>query len=88
VDGKTHEGWKVLVEGDKIVAVGANVTAPANAQVIDLPGTTLMPGMIEGHGHLFLHPYNETSWDDQVLHEPYAYRVAAAVAHAAATLRA
>lgn len=88
VDGKTHEGWKVLVEGDKIVAVGASVTAPANAQVIDLPGTTLMPGMIEGHGHLFLHPYNETSWDDQVLHESLALRTARAVAQAETTLSA
>ncbi len=88
VDGKTHDGWKVLVEGDRIVAVGANVTAPPNAQVVDLAGTTLMPGMIEGHGHLFLHPYNETSWDDQVLHESLALRTARAVVHANTTLQA
>jgi imidazolonepropionase-like amidohydrolase len=56
--------------------------------VIELPGTTIMPGMIEGHGHLFLHPYNETSWDDQVLHEPLAVRTARAVVHARATLMA
>ena len=47
-----------------------------------------MPGLIEGHSHLFLHPYNETLWDDQVLKEPLGERMARAVAHAAATLRA
>ncbi|MGN6817304.1 MAG: amidohydrolase family protein [Sphingomonas sp.] len=88
IDGKTHAGWEVLVEGDRIAAVGPNLSAPADAKVIDLPGETLMPGMIEGHGHLFLHPYNETSWDDQVLHEPLALRTARAVASARATLLA
>jgi len=88
LDGKVHAGWQVLVEGDRIAAVGPNLSAPADAKIIDLPGETLMPGMIEGHGHLFLHPYNETSWDDQVLHEPLALRTARAVASAKATLLA
>jgi imidazolonepropionase-like amidohydrolase len=83
-----HAGWQVLVEGDRIAAVGPNITAPAGAKVIDLPGMTLMPGMIEGHSHLFLHPYNETLWDDQVLHEPLALRTARAVNHARDTLMA
>jgi len=83
-----HEGWSVLVEGDRIAAVGPHLTAPAGARMIDLPGTTLMPGMIEGHSHLFLHPYNETLWDDQVLHEPLALRTARAVVHARKTLEA
>src|SRR5437764_7550060 len=61
-----HEGWNVLVEGDRIAAVGPNLAVPAGARVIELPGTTLMPGMIEGHSHLFLHQYNEAKWDDQV----------------------
>jgi imidazolonepropionase-like amidohydrolase len=56
--------------------------------VIDLPGMTLMPGLIEGHSHLFLHPYNETSWDDQVLKEPESLRTVRAVNHARATLMA
>ena len=47
-----------------------------------------MPGMIEGHWHLFLHPYNETMWDDQVLHEPLALRTARAVVQARRTLEA
>jgi imidazolonepropionase-like amidohydrolase len=90
-DGTTmHDGWVVLVRGDRIAAVGpaAQVGAPADAQVIELPGMTLMPGMIEGHSHLFLHPYNETPWDVQVLKEPLALRTARAVNHAHATLMA
>jgi len=83
-----HEGWSVLVEADKIAAVGPNLSAPVGARTIDLPGATLMPGMIEGHSHLFLHPYNETLWDDQVLHEPLALRTARAVVQAERTLDA
>jgi len=88
VDPHPHAGWQVLVEGDKIAAVGPNISAPAGARTIDLPGETLIPGMIEGHSHLFLHPYNEAKWDDQVLHEPLALRTARAVVHAEKTLMA
>jgi imidazolonepropionase-like amidohydrolase len=88
VDPRPHQGWSVLVDGDRIAAVGPNLAAPAGARVIDLPGTTLIPGMIEGHSHLFLHPYNETLWDDQVLHEPLALRTARAVVQAKRTLEA
>src|SRR5206468_6856997 len=85
-----HRGWVVLVRGARIDAVGpmASVGAPADAERIALDGTTLIPGLIEGHSHLFLHPYNETLWDDQVLKEPFGYRMVAAVAHARATLEA
>ena len=83
-----HEGWTVLVNGDRIAAAGPNVAASAGAKVLDLPGMTLMPGMIEGHAHLFLHPYNETLWDDQVLKEPLAERTARAVVHAERSLMA
>jgi imidazolonepropionase-like amidohydrolase len=85
-----HDGWAVLVRGDRIEAVGprAQINAPADAKVIDLPGTTLIPGMIEAHSHLLLHPYNEASWDDQVLREHESLRVARAVNHARATLMA
>jgi len=88
IDGATHACWQVLVTGERIAAVGPNLAVPAGTFVIDLPGDTLIPGMIEGHGHLFLHPYNEARWDDQVLHEPLALRTARAVAQAHATLLA
>jgi len=88
-DGTTmHTGWQVLVTGDRITAVGEKVEAPANVRRLALAGQTLIPGLIEGHGHLFLHPYNEASWDDQVLHESLALRTARAVTHARATLLA
>jgi imidazolonepropionase-like amidohydrolase len=83
-----HQGWSVLVRGDRIEAAGPSLAAPAGARVVDLPGMTLLPGLIEGHSHLFLHPYNETSWNDQVLREPQALRTARAVNHARATLMA
>src|SRR5918912_743213 len=66
----------------------AGVKAPADARVIELPQATLLPGLIDAHTHLFLHPYNETPWDDQVLKEPLALRTARAVNHARATLMA
>ncbi|HTT66556.1 MAG TPA: hypothetical protein VMF70_00880, partial [Gemmatimonadales bacterium] len=69
-------GWEVVVVGDRITAAGpaGSVARPAGARVIELRGLTLMPGMIEGHSHLLLHPYNETSWDNQVLDEPLGLR--------------
>lgn len=90
-DGETavlHKGWAVLVRGRRITAAGPDLPTPEGASVIDLPGLTLMPGMIEGHSHLFLHPYNETSWDDQVLHESLALRTARATVNARVTLMA
>ncbi len=85
-----HTGWWVLVNGDHIEAVGEanSIKIPASVKIIELKGMTLMPGMIEGHSHLFLHPYNETLWDDQVLKESRAERTARAVVHARETLMA
>lgn len=86
-DGENmHEGWQVLVRNNKIEAVGK--PDAKGATVIELKGTTLMPGMIEGHSHLFLHPYNETTWDDQVLKETNAERTVRATVHARNTLLA
>ncbi len=89
-DGEAmHEGWAVLVRGTKIEAVGpAGALNAGDARVIDLKGTTLLPGMIEGHSHLLLHPYNEVAWDDQVLREARSERVARATVHARNTLLA
>ncbi len=85
--GASHDGWAVRVRGDRIEAVGANLKAE-DAEVVDLPGATLLPGLMDLHSHLFLHPYNETPGDDQVLKETEAYRTVRAVRHAEATLRA
>ena len=80
----------VLVDGDRILEIGesAKFAGRENVQRIDLPGATLIPGLIDAHSHLFLHPYNETPWDDQVLKEPDAYRTLRASLHARATLEA
>jgi len=85
---RVQENAGVLVHGNRIAAVGAGIDAPPDARVIDLPGTTLLSGLSDLHAHLFLHPYNETLWDDQVLKESEAYRTVRAVRHASATLRA
>ena len=89
-DGEAmHEGWAVRVQGDRIQAAGPSASiADAGATVVDLPGTTLLPGLVEGHSHVLLHPYNETSWNDQVLHESLGVRTARAVNHLRATLLA
>jgi imidazolonepropionase-like amidohydrolase len=90
-DGEVmHEGWAVLVQGDKIISAGAKdkVVAPANAIKINYPNSTLTPGLIEGHSHLLLYPYNVTDWDTQVLKESDSYRTARATVHAKNTLMA
>jgi len=85
-----HDGWVVLVRGEKIEAVGptAEIKAPADAKTIDLPDLTLMPGLIEAHSHVLLHPYSETVWNDQVAHESLSLRVARATNHLRNTLLA
>lgn len=83
-----HEGWAVLVRDGRIASAGPSVSTPAGAIEVRLAGTTLLPGIIEGHSHLLLHPYDETSWNDQVLFESLGERVARATVHARATLEA
>jgi imidazolonepropionase-like amidohydrolase len=87
---QVHDDWAVLVHGDKIVRVGpANgFIYPAGTKVIDLPGLTLMPGLIEAHSHILLHPYSETPWNDQVARESLSLRVARATNHLRNTLQA
>ena len=90
-DGKqVRQGWAVVVEGDRITAAGpkASVPVPAGATQWDFPNATLTPGLIEGHSHLFLYPYNVTDWDTQVLKETDAYRTVRATVHARNTLMA
>jgi imidazolonepropionase-like amidohydrolase len=85
-----YTSWEVLVEGERIAAAGPSGKALVSddAITVDLPGTTLLPGLIEGHSHLLLHPYDETPWSDQVLRESEALRVARATVHARETLMA
>ncbi len=90
-DGEqAHENWSVLIRGDKIEAAGpaSNLNVPADAKVIALPGATLLPGLIEAHSHVLLHPYNETPWNDQVAREHLSLRVARATNHLRDTLLA
>src|SRR5688572_886298 len=83
-----HEGWQVLVKNKQILETGIIKNIPPKTTVIELKGCTLLPGLIEGHSHVFLHPYNETTWEDQVLKESRAERTARAANHAKATLLA
>lgn len=87
---KMQTNWSVFVQNDKIVAVGPTSSMKASKDVVVLkfPNATLLPGLIEGHSHLLLHPYNETPWDDQVLKESDAYRTVRATVHAKNTLMA
>ena len=82
-----REGLGVLVRGNRIEAVERADIIRSDAEVIDLPGMTLIPGLMDLHSHLFLYPYNITKWDDQVLKESEAYRTARAVRHAHDTLQ-
>ena len=88
-EGAAHGGWSVLVVDGKVAAAGptAGITVPADAERVSLPGKTLLPGLMDLHSHILLHPYNETSWDDQVLKEPEAYRVLLAARHVQAQLQ-
>jgi imidazolonepropionase-like amidohydrolase len=90
VAAEPHEGYVVLVRGERIEEVGPadKVKAPDGARVLELPDATLLPGLIDAHSHLLLHPYNEATWNDQVLKEPLALRVARATNHARAGLLA
>ncbi len=83
-----HEGWQVLIKNNRIIQVGIITVNDTRTKVIEMKGCTLLPGLIEGHSHLFLHPYNETSWNDQVLKESRAERLARATVHARNTLMA
>src|SRR6516162_6677529 len=90
VAAKPQEGWIVVVQGERIVAAGpANeIETPKDARIIELPKMTLLPGLIDAHSHLLLHPYNEASWNDQVLKEPVSLRVSRAATHARGSLLA
>jgi imidazolonepropionase-like amidohydrolase len=86
---RVHDNWWVTVRGARIVAAGPAASEMVlDASYVDLPGMTLLPGLIDAHSHVLLHAYNETSWNDQVLLEAESLRVARAVNHLKATLDA
>ncbi|WP_421879271.1 amidohydrolase family protein [Marinoscillum sp.] len=82
-----HQNWSLIIEGNVIVAVGPSAKLSADS-TIDLGNATLMPGMIEGHSHVLLYPYNQTDWNDQVLKESPALRAIRGSKAAEANLRA
>jgi imidazolonepropionase-like amidohydrolase len=85
---ETHAGWIVVVRGQTIEAAGppGDVKVPEGARIIELAGTTLIPGLIDAHTHVLLHPYDEAQWNDQVLKEALALRVCRATNHLRSTL--
>ena len=85
-----HSNWVVLVEGNQITYAGSanGISLPNNTTEIDLAGSTLMPGIIEGHSHVLLHPYNETDWNDQVLKESPVERAVRGTVHVKNSLMA
>lgn len=88
-DGNSiHNNWQVLIQKERIIAAGENLKTNQPVRIINLPNCTLLPGLIEGHSHLLLHPYNETTWNDQVLQESRAERIVRATVHARNTLLA
>ncbi len=86
--GSMRAGWAVVIKGDRIQAVGpaAELGQSPGAVLIELPGATLLPGLIDAHSHVTLHPYDETPWADQVVRESLEERTIRAVAHAGASL--
>ena len=83
-----HENWIVVVENKSIIYAGKPNDKFRGLKTIVLKGATLLPGLIEGHSHILLHPYNETSWNDQVLKESESERVARGVVHLEKSLMA
>src|SRR5262245_33330152 len=77
-DGEAvHEGWAVRVKGDRIEAAGPAASVASSGEgvkIVELAGLTLLPGLVEAHSHVLLHPYNETTWNDQVAHESLSLR--------------
>jgi imidazolonepropionase-like amidohydrolase len=83
--GALLQPGEILIQGDKISAIGTSVDHPANARIIDLGDTTLLPGLIDAHVHLFLHPGAE---DLQTVQESIPWRTLLAEQAAKADLMA
>jgi imidazolonepropionase-like amidohydrolase len=90
ISADVHENWVVVVRAKKIESAGPadKITIPSGARTVELPNTTLLPGLMDAHTHVLLHSYSETSWENQVLKEPLALRVCRATNHCRNTLMA
>ncbi|HMD43208.1 MAG TPA: hypothetical protein VKH45_09040, partial [Candidatus Acidoferrum sp.] len=75
-NGRLVEAGEVLVMGERIVEAGSEVKHPAGAELIDLGDRTLLPGLIDAHVHLFLHPGAE---DLQTVEESVPQRTISAI---------
>lgn len=94
-NGELISAQDILISGNKIIAIGSQAEIQQshpipleNLNIIDLAGLTVLPGLIDAHSHVLLHPYNEVNWNDQVMLESRAERSARAVMHLKATLDA
>lgn len=87
--GALSEPQQILIRGNKIAEIGGNLNVDSsNTKVVDLGNRVAVPGLIDLHSHLLLHPYNEASWNDQVLKESLEHRVIRGTLHAKMNLDA
>jgi len=85
--GRTLSGQSILIEGDRITQVGANLTAPAGARTIGLGAYTVLPGLIDNHTHILLHgDITAADYDAQLLKESIPYRTIGATVAARTAL--
>src|SRR3954466_8379146 len=87
IDGRSDtpkENQVIVIRGNRIESVGSGTAIPAGANVIDLTGMTVMPGLIDSHTHIFLQGEDpaEGGYDAQLLKYPLAYRAARATVSA------
>jgi imidazolonepropionase-like amidohydrolase len=85
---KMIDNGMILIQGDKIIECGINLSIPDDCVRYNYGDATIMPGMIEGHAHMLLHPYDETPWNEQVLNETVAERSIRGAIHSEKTLMA
>jgi imidazolonepropionase-like amidohydrolase len=86
--GRVLTGQNILIQGDRILEVGPNIAAPAGARIVDLNGSTVLPGLIDNHTHVLLqaHP-TPTDYDEQLIKESIPYRTIRATVSASIALQ-
>ena len=86
--GEISEESDVRISGGEILEIGTSLSSKEDEESIDLSGKFILPGLMDLHSHLLLHPYNEASWNDQVLKESLGLRTIRGTVHARKTLEA